>query len=1463
MNKGVKKMLKKYIKLIIYAIVMFLISSLPTSARLMNLPDFIEQVNKVDSNAGYVYIIGKYAFTSTHELTTSDVMLGARTINIASSDGFTKNDPIYDKMAIQSITHKYNPETLEDMGWVPDEPILGTTKLLLDDTHYIDLEYINYEKIPDKTYFEISTSGETEDLKAKLSSVNYEGNDLAGENLKFENNTLSGLIYRNTRVSGFNTATGYYYAFVLKVNENQASENTTEFNILGVKEHKIFASSTNSGEYLVLVSLDAENPSSKITITVDLDGKDNNKFDETSLEISLNLEYQGESKANFEIDNIPTSEITELQNTFGYIKNPIYDNYVLDNLNFKNNVYVHTLNDVAFGKALATGYYLVFRVKPEIITEDITISIPCSTCKNGIKTLSKSDLVENGLTIIFRLNPEDTAKEIKVTIDYDGDKNTYLAKDYILSYQDVNFLANTNYSIDSIINDETAQNTFRSTFGFDLTDGYKTEFTTLNDTTTITGLLPIIDKLKAGVFDDEELTTYYLAYKIILENEGTNDTVIKINNAKVIQDSSNKKVYYVLKSLKNDENDFTITIDLDNEKKDTHNISYVAHTINVNVENLTRQQESKIEKIDVIANLEELNNNHKQLLSDANYVIPAKPLTLTNNNLTGDIYPLNLTENTIAKETHYYIPLLITLPENNKATIKVNLDNAKISDVIDNKVLILYALEETDEKEITIEVDLDGESFDYNSKTYTITYSDVVFKKEPNIRFSNTFTNIDTSLESILKENYNYELIGQAKLEYELNYEAQNNLIKAKGFIPYVYNVKGFEQEKQTNLYFPIVINVGDVDVKGNGIEKNIEITVPCQSGDSCINNKKIITNSSFDNKNEIVIFYRLDPEALKKELEITIDIDGQKGECYEPVSYTINYEELKTPIASNLSIDFTNIADRQDLQDHNYTIPTEEGYILNVDSSDSKNIKLSGKIKYQNNVSLFSGLEQTGFYFAFDLKDFKINDKINNNILVQVKGDVEKTIPYEKLSDNFETILFAINPETLKDCSNNKCQVEITVDLDGNDKYYAAEKYFIDYSAIILEKSVLSSLNKADSNSFDSYGYRVLDTYNFQDNKITGYLERQNINDEVFSNDNEEYGDYYLGLTLNFPEITKNMLIKITNTSGTEPTYLTYKNLEIDKTIDDQKLNILKLIDFSKDFKDFTITIDLDGCRDSDLPICQNIDDDNIIHYDEQVIKVDISELITLEEKVRQAYENVKNKESANFENISKVDIINNSYHDYDVKVHGSYDKDSYLFYIDYTDSNLADIVRYEYGVSGSAIYFDWSNTYKEQDGKYEYLGQWKHEESRDFNNAESLFKNTGIGILGHRGSNGIKAAKILEKDNNKFKIELIINKEEANYFFNDAFNYEKVYAMDNNSTVKLKTALNNKTDIIVKDVKAIITINDYENEELIDSIDLSFNSDVFSPDTIQALNFKSTITDFNKVVVDNPKDNVISNLN
>ena len=61
MNKGVKEMLKKYIKLIIYAIVMFLISSLPTSARLMNLDDFIEHVNKVDESAGYVYIIGEYA----------------------------------------------------------------------------------------------------------------------------------------------------------------------------------------------------------------------------------------------------------------------------------------------------------------------------------------------------------------------------------------------------------------------------------------------------------------------------------------------------------------------------------------------------------------------------------------------------------------------------------------------------------------------------------------------------------------------------------------------------------------------------------------------------------------------------------------------------------------------------------------------------------------------------------------------------------------------------------------------------------------------------------------------------------------------------------------------------------------------------------------------------------------------------------------------------------------------------------------------------------------------------------------------------------------------------------------------------------------------------------------------------------------------------------------------------------
>ncbi len=1453
-------MLKKYIKLIIYAIVMFLISSLPTSARLMNLDDFIEHVKKVDESAGYVYIIGEYAFTSTHELKTPDVMIGARTINITDADGYTKNSPIYNKMTIQSITHQYS-DTLVDLGWKIDAPILGTTPLLLDKTNSIDIKYINYTYVPDKTNFEISNNDKVDDLQEKLTEFSYAGNDNAGENLKYENNTLSGLIYRQSGITAFPDGIGYYYAFNLKLDKK---DNTPLISVTGVKNYKIIESSTNSGEYIVLVSLDGENPSSKITITADLDGKDKEDFDETTLEINLDLEYQGESKANFEIGNIPESEITDLENTFGYIKNTSYDTYTLDNLKFKDNVYLHTLKDEAFGREKAKGYYLVFRVKPELITDKITISIPCSTCEKGIKTLTKDDLVDNGLTVIFRLNPEDAKKEIKVTVDYDGEGNTYIPKDYILDYSEVNYLALTEYKIESITDDDTAKNSLQNNYEFSPLDGYQTDFTTENDMTTISGLLPIVDTLKSDVFTGEDLTKYYFAFKITLENDGTGDTVITIPNAKVIQDSSNKKVYYVLKSLKNTETEFNITIDVDNDKKNEHNLSYLAHTIQVNVEGLHRQQESQVNEINVVSSLDGLNEELSKMLTDAQYKIPTNPLTLNENILTGGVHAINLADGTFESPTGYYVPLLLSLPESTEATIKTPEGNSKISKVIDNKVLILYALEENDSKEIKIEVDLDGTSHSYRVQTYTISYSDITFKKEANVSFNKEFTDEGTSIDTILKEAYNYELNEQAKKEFELTYETHGNKITAKGFIPYVYNVTGFELEEQTNLYFPLVINVGNVNVKNNGIENNVEITVPCQSGSTCHDNKKIITSTSFDNNHEIVMLYRLDPKKQTKEFEIKVDLDGEKGNVYDAITYTIDYTNLKTPKASSLSFDFTDISDKQDLQDHNYTIPTEDGYILSVDDNDPKNIKLSGKIKYQDQVSLFSGVEQTGFYFAFDLKDFKIGDTINDKLLIKVKGDTEVMVAHDKLTDNVETILFAINPETLKDCGDNKCQVEITVDLDGDAKYYAPEEYTIDYSGITLEKSVISTLSKADSNTFDSYGYNMPDTYSMENNKITGYLERQKIHQDVFGNDNEEYGDYYLGLTLNFPEISKNMLITLSNTSSTEgSSYLTYKDLETDDTVETKKLNILKLLDFSKKYQNFTITVDLDGCRDSNLAVCQGIEDDNVIHYPEQTITVDISNLISLEEKVKQAYDRVKGKESAKFSTTSNITLNSDSYYDYNVKVEGSYDKDSYLFYIDYVDEELTDMVRYEYGVSGSGVYFDWSNTYKKENGSYSYLGKWEHEEGRDFNNAESLFKNTGIGILGHWGSNGIIAANIKEKDNGaKYKIELVINKAEANYFFNDAFNYEKVYTKNDKKTYKLKTALNNKNDIITKDVKATITINDYEGEELIDSIELNFASDDFSSETVQSLTFKSKMSDFNKVTVENPKDNAIQGL-
>ncbi len=131
--------MKKNGKLITLALFTFLMGSVPAFAREMTLSELGEEASKIQKDAGYVYIIGDYAFTSKFNIKTEDIMLASSTIK-------PENPTDSSKMVINQITRTYN-DSYEPTGWAKGTNALGTAELPTK----VNVRYIDYHYIKDIT----------------------------------------------------------------------------------------------------------------------------------------------------------------------------------------------------------------------------------------------------------------------------------------------------------------------------------------------------------------------------------------------------------------------------------------------------------------------------------------------------------------------------------------------------------------------------------------------------------------------------------------------------------------------------------------------------------------------------------------------------------------------------------------------------------------------------------------------------------------------------------------------------------------------------------------------------------------------------------------------------------------------------------------------------------------------------------------------------------------------------------------------------------------------------------------------------------------------------------------------------------------------------------------------------------------------------------------------------------------
>ena len=184
-------MKNKYIKLFIIAIITMFISIVPTYAKEVTLEskgnerdtfDFI--INRENPDAAYVYLIGKYAFTSAHEMGLQDMMLAARSIQL--TEGKLKDKEIPEKLDNMTIyLFKHASGSTE---W-KSQIVVGKTQLPEKfNVKYIDYHYVKKDKKVDtdemvKTAME-KISTEMFNVKNEKISENEVTIDIETEKLK-------------------------------------------------------------------------------------------------------------------------------------------------------------------------------------------------------------------------------------------------------------------------------------------------------------------------------------------------------------------------------------------------------------------------------------------------------------------------------------------------------------------------------------------------------------------------------------------------------------------------------------------------------------------------------------------------------------------------------------------------------------------------------------------------------------------------------------------------------------------------------------------------------------------------------------------------------------------------------------------------------------------------------------------------------------------------------------------------------------------------------------------------------------------------------------------------------------------------------------------------------------------------------------------------------------------------------
>ena len=137
--------MKRYGKVFIMSLLSIFALAVPVFAREMTPQELGTKAKEQIPKTSYLYVIGEYAFTSEHTLTTQDVMLAARSIDAKDINGKTQDDNIYKEMTIFQLKGEYDDSGDFTGNWKKGNNVVGTSQL----GDNLNIRYIDYNYVKD------------------------------------------------------------------------------------------------------------------------------------------------------------------------------------------------------------------------------------------------------------------------------------------------------------------------------------------------------------------------------------------------------------------------------------------------------------------------------------------------------------------------------------------------------------------------------------------------------------------------------------------------------------------------------------------------------------------------------------------------------------------------------------------------------------------------------------------------------------------------------------------------------------------------------------------------------------------------------------------------------------------------------------------------------------------------------------------------------------------------------------------------------------------------------------------------------------------------------------------------------------------------------------------------------------------------------------------------------------------